>query len=80
VVADLIQAPVEYAAMIDAALGPAAQYLVVTGDEFIASFVAGDVELSGRIALTPGGTGILPVSSRGDEVTSKLPNSQISNL
>ncbi|HTN76984.1 MAG TPA: hypothetical protein VL096_17115, partial [Pirellulaceae bacterium] len=51
VVADLLHTSVEYAAMIDAALGPAAQSLVVEGDEFIAALAVGDVELSGRIAL-----------------------------
>lgn len=53
VAADLLHAPVEYAAMIDAALGSAAQHLVVSGDEFIAAISVGDVELSGRIALMP---------------------------
>ncbi len=51
VVADLIRAPVEYAGFIDAALGPAAQHLVVDGDDFIAAIAVGDVELSGRIGL-----------------------------
>lgn len=51
VVADLIRAPVEYAGMIDAALGLAAQHLVVDGDDFIAAIAVGDVELSGRIGL-----------------------------
>jgi chromosome segregation protein len=51
VVADFIRAPVEWAALIDAALGPTSQYVVIEGDRLVAALTAGEVELPGRVGL-----------------------------
>lgn len=51
VVADFIRAPVEWAALIDAALGAASQHVVVDGDQVIAALVRGELELPGRVGL-----------------------------
>lgn len=51
VVADFIRAPVEWAPLIDAALGPAAQHVVIEGDDLLASLSRGEAKLPGRVGL-----------------------------
>jgi len=53
VVADVITAPVEYAAAIDAALGQRAKWLVVSGFDLLEQAATGQVKLAGRAALAP---------------------------
>lgn len=51
VVADFVRAPVEWAPLIDAVLGPAAQHLVFDGDRLVPAVAQGKVELPGRVGL-----------------------------
>lgn len=51
VVADLIEASVELAPMVDAALGETAQYLVVSGNRFIKRIETGEFQPAGRVGL-----------------------------
>jgi chromosome segregation protein len=60
VVADFLQVNVEHAAAIDAALGDAAQAIVIDGDDNAAKqLVAAAGELGGRVAVLPLATGSL---------------------
>ena len=47
-VADLIEAPVEVAPLIDVALAEAAQHIVISGDRLVRRLEAGEIQLSGR--------------------------------
>lgn len=51
VVADFIRAPVEWAPLIDVALGPAAQHVVIEGDDLLAALSRGEAKLPGRVGL-----------------------------
>lgn len=51
VVADYVRAPVEWAPLIDAALGTAAQHIVIDGDELLAALSRGEARLPGRVGL-----------------------------
>ena len=50
-VADLIQVNVQHAALVDAALGNIAQFVVVDGTELIQEIEAGRMSVSGRVTL-----------------------------
>lgn len=50
-VADLIEAGVEIAPLIDAALGDAAQHIVVSGDRLIRRIESGELEPTGRVGI-----------------------------
>ena len=50
-VADLIEAAVEVAPLVDAALGEAAQYLVVSGNRLIKRIERGEFPISGRVGF-----------------------------
>ncbi len=51
VVADYVRAPVEWAPLIDAALGTAAQHIVIDGDDLLAALSRGEARLPGRVGL-----------------------------
>ena len=50
-VADLIEAPVEVAPLVDAALGEAAQYIVISGNRLVKRIESGDFSISGRVGF-----------------------------
>ena len=50
-VADLLEAGVEIAPLIDVALGDAAQHIVVTGDQMIRRIETGEIDPRGRVGL-----------------------------
>jgi chromosome segregation protein len=50
-VADLIEAPVEVAPLVDVALGEAAQHVVLSGDRLIRSLESGDFRPGGRVGF-----------------------------
>lgn len=50
-VADLLQANIEMAPLVDVALGEAAQYVAVEGDELLRAVADGSVRPSGRVGL-----------------------------
>ncbi len=50
-VADIIKVNVQHAELVDLALGPCAQSLVVDGDQILAQIVAGELRPGGRVRL-----------------------------
>lgn len=50
-VADLLQVNVQHAALVDAALGPIAQYVVVAGTELQTALADGRLTISGRVTI-----------------------------
>jgi chromosome segregation protein len=50
-VADLIEAAVEVAPLVDAALGEAAQYIVISGNRLVKRIESGDFSISGRVGF-----------------------------
>jgi chromosome segregation protein len=50
-VADLLEAGVEIAPLVDVALGEAAQHIVVTGDQMIRRIETGEIDPRGRVGL-----------------------------
>jgi len=50
-VADLIQVNVRHAALIDAALGPVAQYIVTSDDSLVRRIAVGQIRVPGRVGI-----------------------------
>ena len=67
IVADLLEVHVEMAPLVDAALGPASQYVVVDGERLIQEIEQGNVRTSGRVGLLS-----LPLLERTAKTVSAL--------